>query len=204
LDKRTIKRHLAALAESDQHVADGLSKVGYPAPRARPVGFEAFLSTIISQQISNRAADAIKGRVFALLPEINAHALMTLPDDALRGAGMSQRKVEYARGLSAAIVGGEFNPDALQDMSDQDAIAHITALRGFGIWSAEIYLMFSLGRADVFPADDLIIRASLKKLKRKRKDLTPKKARELAKHWSPYRSVGSLFLWHFYHTLEGK
>lgn len=202
MDKRTIKRHLNALAKKDKHVADALVKVGYPEPRQRPVGFEAFLGTIISQQISNRAADTIKGRVFALLPELHAQAFMAVSDEDLRAAGMSQRKLEYARGLASAIIQGEFDPDGLNELNDEEAIAQIVKLRGFGVWTAEIYLMLSLGRTDVFPADDLIIRASLKKLKRKRAELTAQKAREVAKHWSPYRSVGCLFLWHVYHYAQ--
>lgn len=202
MNSRHIKKALNAIAEKDKHVAGMLEKVGYPKPRVSPAGFETFLTTIISQQISSKAAASIKQRVFDSLEELSPECLLYLDPQALRAAGMSQRKVEYARGLAEAIVSGEFDPDALETLDDASAIEHIVQLRGFGVWSAEIYLMFSLRRQDIFPADDLIIRQSLEKLKRKRASLTAKKAREVVKHWGPYRSAGSLFLWHMHHVLK--
>ncbi len=184
------------LAERDTHIAAALEKWGYPEPRERPAGFEAFLTTIISQQISIKAAATIKKRVFDALSSVSPEAVLTISVDVLRTAGMSQRKIEYAKGMAEAIVNGAFCPDMIHAMDDESAISHITQLRGFGVWSAEIYLMFSLGRTDIFPANDLIIRQSLQKLKRKRNPLTAKVARTLVEHWAPYRSAGSLFLWH--------
>ncbi|MFL0810480.1 MAG: DNA-3-methyladenine glycosylase 2 family protein [Agarilytica sp.] len=198
MDKRFIKKAMDAIAARDTHVAAQLEKVGYPEPRKRPAGFEAFLKTIISQQISNAAAATIQARVMDCLPEISAQALLATPVTSLREAGMSQRKVEYAQGVAQAIVDGTFNLKALEKMDDQSAIEHIVQLRGFGVWSAEIYLMFSLGRKDIFPADDLIIRQSLQTLKRKRNKVTAGKARAITKCWAPYRSAGSLFLWHIH------
>jgi DNA-3-methyladenine glycosylase II len=83
-------------------------------------------------------------------------------------------------------------------MDDATAIQAITALRGFGRWSAEIYLMFSLKRADIFPADDLALRVALGRLKGLEQRPTPGQARALVEHWAPWRSVGALFLWHYY------
>ena len=87
---------------------------------------------------------------------------------------------------------------AMAALEDEEAITQITAVRGFGRWSAEIYLMFSLGRPDVFPADDLALQVGLQKLYRLPEKPTPKEARALSEHWSPRRSAGSLFLWHYY------
>ncbi len=203
MNSRHIKKALNEIAEKDSHVAAMLEKVGYPKPRTSPSGFEAFLTTIISQQISNKAAASIKQRVFDSLDEVTAECLVYTDPQILRSAGMSQRKVEYAQGLAEAIMNGSFDPEALEGMDDANAIEQIVQLRGFGVWSAEVYLMFSLRRQDIFPADDLIIRQSLHKLKRKRKPLTAKTARETVKHWAPYRSAGSLFLWHMHHFQDG-
>ena len=93
---------------------------------------------------------------------------------------------------------GVFDPAALVQMEDDAAIDAITALRGFGRWSAEIYLMFSLRRTDVFPAGDLALRIALQKLKGVARPLDEKRARELVEPWAPYRSAASLFLWHYY------
>lgn len=198
MDKRTIKRGMTALAAADPDVAEALADLGLPAPRLRPPGFETFLSTIISQQISTHAAAAIRGRVALLLPEPSPAALLALDDGALRGAGMSGRKIEYARGLALAIEAGEFDVGALAGMDDAEAIAAISSIRGFGRWSAEIYLMFSLRRKDIFPADDLALLVALGRLKGADTRPTPARARALVEHWAPWRSVGALFLWHYY------
>ena len=124
---------------------------------------------------------------------IEAKALLDLPVLALREAGLSQRKVEYAQGLAEAIIRGDFDPEALTKMGDVEAIEAITQLRGFGPWSAKIYLMLSLRRQDIFPADDLILLTSLQRLKNLPNRPTPKVARGMILHWSPWRSAGSLF-----------
>jgi len=199
MNKPHIKKALQGIANIDKDVALALETMTYPEPRIRPAGFETFLNTIVSQQISLKAADTIWGRVCNLMTEVNAESLLTLPDIALREAGMSQRKMEYAQGMANAIVQGDFDPDRLSTMTDQDAIEAITNLRGFGRWSAEIYLMFSLRREDIFPADDLILLTSLQKLKNLPTRPTPKVARDMVAHWAPWRSAGSLFLWHYHH-----
>ena len=198
MNQARIKRDLDLLAEQDRDLRRGLDQVGYPLPRIREPGFETLLSTIVSQQISTDAAAAIMRRVRVLLPDMQAQELLRLPGGALRRAGLSERKADYAESLARAIVNREFDPLALADMDDASAIGSITSLRGFGRWSAEIYLMFSLQRGDVFPAGDLAIRVGLQKLKRLEEALEENQARELAAAWAPYRSAGSLFLWHYY------
>ena len=88
--------------------------------------------------------------------------------------------------------------DGLETLNDKEAIDTITKLHGFGRWSAEIYLMFSLNRQNIFPANDLALLVALGRLKRLPDKPTPKQACELVRHWTPYRSIGSLFLWHYY------
>ena len=196
--RRKLKRHIDAIAQIDLDVAEAVSLVGYPLPRVRPTGFETFLSVIVSQQISTGAARAIFGRVSKLMGTMSAETLLACDRDALRAAGLSARKVEYAVGMAERIVSGEFDPDGLKGLEDEEAICQITSVRGFGRWSAEIYLMFSLGRADVFPADDLALQVGLQKLYKLPEKPTPKAVRTLTGHWSPRRSAGSLFLWHYY------
>lgn len=198
MDESKIKRHLDALAKSDPDLRRGLKLVLYPAPRIRKQGFETLLSTIVAQQISTEAAAAIMRRVHVLLPAMEVQEVLRLPEGALRAAGLSTRKVEYVEGLARAIVDSNFDVSELPEMDDQAAIAAITSLRGFGTWSAEIYLMFSLQRTDIFPAGDLALRIALQKLKGIEEPLSDKQARELVEPWSPYRSAGSLFLWHYY------
>jgi DNA-3-methyladenine glycosylase II len=198
VDQAKIKNHLDALAKLDPDLQSGLELVRYPAPRIRVQGFETFLSTIVSQQISTAAAASIMRRVQALLPSMDAQEVLCLPAGALRAAGLSGRKVEYVEALARAIDENRFEISRLAEMEDQAVIEAITALRGFGVWSAEIYLMFSLQRSDIFPAGDLAIRVALQKLKRIDNKLDEKQAREMVASWAPYRSAGSLFLWHYY------
>ena len=198
MNQAKIKRHLDRLAQLDPDLKRGLELVQYPKPRIREQGFDTFLSTIVSQQISTGAAASIMRRVRALLPDMNAAAVLCLPAGALRDAGLSLRKVEYVEGLAQAMVEERFDPSKLVSMDDQSAINAITSLRGFGPWSAEIYLMFSLQRSDIFPAGDLALRIALQKLKGMDTPLNEKQSRELVALWSPYRSAGSLFLWHYY------
>ncbi len=195
---QTIQDAMAYLAKADPDIARALPLVGAPAPRERDKGFATFFSTIVSQQLSVEAARAIMGRVNTLLPELHAKAVMDAEGQALRDAGLSWRKIEYAKGLAEAELAGTFSADGLEHLSDEEVITAITALRGFGRWSAEIYLMFSLKRPDVFPADDLALRVALGRLKGMENKPTPKQARQMVEHWAPWRSVGSLFLWHYY------
>lgn len=193
-----IARGMEALSLVDKDIESAYLTLGPPPPRVRPKGFETFLSTIVSQQISTEVARVIMARVSALMSEVSAQQLLSVDDQALRDAGMSWRKIEYAKGLAEAVDTGSLDVDGLEQLSDMDAIDSITRLRGFGRWSAEIYLMFSLNRHDVFPADDLAIQVALGRLKGLADKPTPKQSRELVEHWAPWRSVGALFLWHYY------
>lgn len=199
LDQQQIDNALQQLALQDDDVARGLALVGIPPPRIRPAGFITLLSIVISQQLATTAAAAIRARVENLLGQVTPERFLDIDDQALRDVGLSWRKIEYGNGLASAILSGELNLQTLLELPDEEAIKAITALRGFGRWSAEIYLMFSLNRPDVFPADDLALLVALQRLKGLESKPTPKQARGLIEHWAPWRSAGSLFLWHYYH-----
>ena len=198
MDQRYITRALNALAKRDDDVRDALSAYGKPKPRIRPEGFETFVNTVVAQQISTHAANAIMGRVRKRLPRLTPRTLMKVSDEDLRSAGLSFRKIEYLRGLAEAELSGRLGIKRLGELNDEEAIERIMQLRGFGRWSAEIYLMFSLGRRDIFPADDLALQVALGRLKGLDKRPTAKEARRLTEAWAPYRSAASLFLWHYY------
>lgn len=198
MGRNIIRLGMDAIASADEVVATALADFGYPEPRVRTRGFEAFLSIIVSQQLSNEAAATILDRVRGLLPEMSPDALLELPETSLREAGLSGRKVEYATGLARAISEGQFDLDQLEELDDEEAIREIIAIRGFGRWSAEVYLLFSLQRQDIFPADDLALQVALQRLRLLEFRPAAAVARRLVGHWAPWRSVGSLFLWHFY------
>ena len=198
MNKNSIKSGLDSIAKQDKELKKALRQFGYPKARIRPAGLTTFVNIIVSQQLSTKAADAIMQRIHTLLPDINATTILKCPKKSLRNAGLSERKVEYLKGLAKAIKSGTFEPDDLRKQDDATAIESISSLYGFGIWSAEIYLMFCLRRKDIFPANDLALQVALQKLKQLDTRPTPKQARELVAHWAPYRSCGSLFLWHYY------
>jgi len=198
MDQRYITRALNALAKRDDDVRDALSAYGKPKPRIRPEGFETFVNTVVAQQISTHAAKAIMGRVRQRIPRLTPRTLMKVSDEDLRAAGLSFRKIEYLRGLAEAELSGRLGIKQLGELNDEEAIERIVQLRGFGRWSAEIYLMFSLGRRDIFPADDLALQVALGRLKGFDKRPTAKEARAITEPWAPFRSAASLFLWHYY------
>ncbi len=201
MNKETIKKGLDELSLIDADVANALADYGYPEPRIRPAGIETFFSIVVGQQLSTHAAAAIMGRARELLPELTPENILSKSDEELRGIGLSRQKIVYVKGMADAIIKGNFKPDALETLDDKTAIQTITALKGFGPWSAEIYLMFSLQREDIFPSGDLALLIALQKLKGLDEKPTPKQAQDIIQHWSPWRSVGSLFLWHYYHGI---
>ncbi len=179
MDQKQVINDIDNIARIDADVAIAVVNLGYPQPRIRAQGFETFFTTIVGQQISTESAAAIMKRVRDLLPQLDASSLLNLPQGALREAGLSMRKVEYAQGLANAILDGILNPDDLPALNDAEAIEAISAIRGFGVWSAEIYLMFSLQRDDIFPADDLALQVALQRLKGLEARPTQKQARAL-------------------------
>lgn len=191
---------LDELAERDRHIAAGLERVGYPEER-RGGGprFETLLRTIVGQQLSVKAAATIYARVEeAMAHEADPSRLLALDGDRLRAAGLSRQKIAYARGLAEAVLDGSLDPAGLAKLDDEEVIARVTALKGFGRWSAEMFLLFALGRPDVWPADDLGIQAGLHRLKNMRARPDRKRTEAVARPWRPYRGAAAIFVWHYY------
>jgi DNA-3-methyladenine glycosylase II len=159
--------------------------------------FGTLARSIISQQISGKAARSISARLEGLLkPQgITAKAILKASDETLRSAGLSLNKVKSMRDLAEKISGGHVPLHELHELDDEAAIEALIVIRGIGRWTAQMFLMFSLGRLDVLPVDDLGFRVAIQKhyaLK-----TTPKKAdlTQLAEPWRPYRSVATWYLW---------
>ncbi len=194
-----LRRALDCLAASDATLRRAIERVGYPAPRIQPAGFATLLRIIVAQQVSTRAAATIQRRIAAAMGEcMEARALLDLPAETLRGCGLSGRKVAYARALAAAVVDGRLDLEGLTAAPDDAVVAALTALPGFGRWSAEIYLLFALQRQDVMPADDLALQIACQRLKNLDARPSARDLRALAAGWSPWRGAASVFLWHYY------
>jgi len=168
------------------------------AARQRADHLTALVSAIVSQQLSTRAAATIFGRLVALfdggtIPD--AAAIAAIDDDRLRGVGLSRQKVAYLRDLSARIADGRLRLEELDALPDDQVIERLTAVKGFGRWTAEMFLMFRLHRPDVLPVDDLGIVKAVQKLYRLRKRPNAKRILKMGEPWRPYRSVASWYLW---------
>jgi DNA-3-methyladenine glycosylase II len=199
LSEHVLRRGIDRLAGIDRDVARALERVGYPAPRQREPGFATLLRIMVAQQLSIRSAAAIWGRLEAACgAAVTAPRFLALDEAAFKAIGFSRQKMAYGRALAEALARGELDLEALASMPEQDALAAVSALRGFGRWSAEIYLLFALGRADIFPADDLGLQIGMQRLKRLEARPNRRAMDQLAEHWRPLRGCGAIFLWHFY------
>lgn len=168
------------------------------ADRQRKDHLSALVGAIVSQQLSTKAAATIFGRFVALFPGgsiPDAAAIAALDDSTLRSVGLSGQKVSYLRDLCARISDGRLVLDELDVLGDDLVIERLTAVRGFGRWTAEMFLMFRLHRPDVLPVDDLGIVTAIQRLYKLRKRPDTKRVTKLGEAWKPYRSVASWYLW---------
>ena len=161
-----------------------------------PGGYPSLVRIVVGQQVSTAAARSMWARFQAGVPDIRPHEVLSLDDETLRGFGLSRSKVAYIRGLSEAVRAGDFDPDSFNAMSDEAVFEAITALKGFGRWSADMYLMFSLARPDIWPAGDLGIREGLKRYLNARTRPDEARTRKEGKRFTPHRTAASILLWH--------
>ena len=199
-DQELLQRALRHLAKADRDFARAIDEVGPPPPRKRPAGLMGLLHVIVAQQVSTHAAKAISARLDAALEAKTPEAFLQLTDADLRAVGFSRQKVAYGRDLAAAFLDGRVSMPKLRKLSDEEAIAAIISVKGLGVWSAEVFLLFSLRRPDVLPAHDLGLIVATQRMKRLKERPDPKRLRAIAEPWRPYRSYASRMLWHYYHA----
>ena len=198
LTEASLKRGLRHVAESDTHMAAALEAHGHPKLRQRGPGFEALLRTIVGQQLSIAAAGAIWKRLEEAVSPLTPQGVLTQSETTLRGVGLSRQKIAYARALAGDVRLGRVDLDALPSMADDAALAELVKIKGIGRWSAEIYLLFALRRADVFPADDLALLTQTQRIKGLKKRPDAKKMIKIAEPWRPWRGAAAHLLWHTY------
>ena len=159
--------------------------------------FEALCMSIASQQLSVKAAATIFGRFCDLFPgrTPTPERVMTLTDDEIRGVGFSRPKVSFIKDLAARVIDGRLDLKALKKPPDDEVMRQLVAVKGIGQWTAEIFLMFRLGRPDIFPADDLGLMNAVHRAYKLRKRPDAKRLRALAETWRPHRSVAAWYLW---------
>jgi DNA-3-methyladenine glycosylase II len=202
---RTLKVARAELAASDPAMAKLIERLGDQSVATRrrsrgepkPDAYGALLRAIVGQQLSTQAARTIYGRILDLFGGTtpSPEQILAASESDLRGAGLSGRKVEYIRDLAAHVLDGELEIDRLEKLSDEEVIEEIVAVRGLGQWSAEMFLIFHLGRPDVISGGDLGIRKAIQLAYGMEEMPTPAEVEEIGKRWSPNRSLASIYLW---------
>ncbi len=194
-----IRKALDALAADHAEVRQAIAQVGYPPSRRREHSFESLARIVVGQQLSTKAAATIAQRVDeavggALQPE----TLLATAPDRLRAAGLSRQKIGYLQSLAEAVLSGALPIETLPQLTDDEVEAAITAVRGFGRWSAHMYLMFSLGRSDIWPSGDLAVRVGFGRIMGWSDRPDEKKVINEGGAFSPYRSALALLCWQFY------
>jgi DNA-3-methyladenine glycosylase II len=190
----------ALLMRRDKVLGAAIKQIGACglAERQRNDHLTALVGAIVSQQLSTKAAATIFGRFVALFPEgriPHAQAIHALDDVAVRGVGFSGQKVGYLRDLCARIADGRLQLDELETLEDELVIERLTSVKGFGRWTAEMFLMFRLHRPDVLPVGDLGIVNAIQRLYGLRKRPDAKTILKIGEAWRPYRSVACWYLW---------
>jgi DNA-3-methyladenine glycosylase II len=203
--RKSAKGRREELAAADPVMADLIERIG-PLDLAkrlrrrkeeRPAdAFGALIRSIVGQQLSTKAARAIYLRMLDLFDgPPTPEAVLALSEDDLRGIGFSRRKVEYVHDLAGHVLDGELELDRIATLGDEEAIAEISAVRGLGRWTAEMFLLFHLGRPDVISGGDLGIRKAIMVEYELAEMPTPSQVEERSRLWSPNRSLASLYLW---------
>ena len=196
----SIRKHVEALAEREPAFARVVEKFGIPEPRKSERGAQTLLRTIVGQQVSVAAARSMWAKLeaaFGSPPDLAK--LLAATDEEMRAAGMSRQKAGYIRSLAGLVLSGELDLENLPE-DDEEAISLLTKIKGIGRWSAEIYLLFAEGRADVFPAGDLAVLVEIGRLLGLPEKPSEKQLRELAGPWSPYRGAAAILAWHSYNS----
>jgi DNA-3-methyladenine glycosylase II len=194
---------MAHLASADKVMAGLIAEIGLMSVekrrqrRPQTDAYGALLRAIVGQQLSVKAAATIYDRVIAIFggKTPSAQDLLDADEDELRSAGLSGRKVEYLKDLAAKVASGELQLDRLDEMTDDEIVAELTAVRGLGVWTAHMFLIFHLDRPDVLPVGDLGIRNAMTAAYGLDEPPGPQEMERIAAPWRPHRSLASVYLW---------
>lgn len=198
LDETTLAHGVQELTARDSDLAAIHARLGVPPLWAREPGFPTLVHIILEQQVSLASARAAFEKLRAEVNPLTPVGVLALDDETLRRIGFSRQKTNYVRCLANAIVTGGLDVDALATMPDPQVRSELVALKGIGPWSAEIYLLMALRRADAWPAGDLALQVAAQTIKGLPARPDPAALNEIAKSWRPWRAVAARLLWHHY------
>ena len=198
---KNIEIGVKKIKKADPKLADIIDRVGPCMLIRREQGFPSLAYSIISQQISKSAAASIRSKFESIFSDcsINPVELMNISDEVLRQTGLSKQKIDYLRNLAAQVVSGDIDFQSFEKLTDEEVIELLIKIRGIGRWTAEMYLMFSMNRLDVFPVGDKAVRRAMHEIYDINRSSANNVYMDIAHRWSPYRTVGS---WYLYKYIE--
>jgi DNA-3-methyladenine glycosylase II len=191
------------LAKKDRHLRSVVQQYGYPPMWTRSQNFQTLIHIILEQQVSLASARAALNKLRERVGTVTPKKMLTLSDEELRACYFSRQKTVYARCLANAIVSRQINLKRLSSHEDSEIRQQLKTIKGIGDWTVDVYLLFALQRADVFPLGDLAMVTALKEIKQLPKQVSQDKLLRLADDWRPYRSVATMLLWHYYIQKKG-
>ena len=191
-----MRKAINHLKKSDPVLAAIIERIGPFRMQYGEPTFHTLAESILYQQLNGKAAATIFNRFTALAGDpLTPQGILKLSDAQMRGVGLSRQKTAYLRDLSEKTKAGLLEFGRMTDTSDDEVIAHLTQVKGVGVWTAQMFLMFTLRRPDILPTGDYGIQAAIKKYYKKRKWPKPAVMLKIAKPWVPYRSIASWYLW---------
>ena len=191
-----MRKAVNHLKKSDPILCAIIERVGPCRMEFGEPEFAALAESIVYQQLNGKAAATIFERFAALAGEpLTPEGILKLSDEQLRGVGLSKQKSAYLKDLAAKTAAGALDFARLPELSDDEVIEHLTQVKGIGVWTAHMFLMFSLQRPNVLPTGDYGVQVAIKKHYKKRKLPKPKDMEKIARAWEPYRSVACWYMW---------
>ena len=198
LTERSLAIAAKTLAKDHAPFERVIAAHGVPPLWAREPGFATLIYIILEQQVSLASARAAFNKLQAALVEVTPATFLTLDDAQLKTIGFSRQKARYGRGLAHAVLAGALDLDALHTMPDDAVRSLLTAVKGIGQWTTDIYLLMALGRRDVFPKGDLALLIAAQRLFDLPSRPTQREMDLIAEAWRPHRATAARILWHFY------
>jgi len=198
LTQKSLALAARELAARDEMLAGIHAHHGDPPLWRRATGFSTLAHIILEQQVSLKSAKAMLVRLEASIQPFTPTRFLELGDTYLRSLGVTRQKSAYLLHLANSIVGGELSFTRLARMSDEDARVVLTRIKGIGLWSADVYLLMAMRRADIWPAGDLALAVAMKELKGLQHRPGPIELEKLAEQWRPHRAVAARMLWQYY------
>jgi len=186
------------LGKRDAELQNIIDTYGYPPFWSRTNSFESLVHIILEQQVSLAAANSALNKLKERVQEITPARILLLSDEEMRACYVSRQKNGYIKYMAEALISGQINLEEFPTLPDDEVRAKLVALKGIGNWTADVYMISALHRADLFPIGDLAAVNALKRIKNLPKETSQEKLLEIAEGWAPYRTLGAKLLWHYY------